>query len=71
MKDHWDALYEMTDKYTDGWLSSGIMSPPYIVACICLLIISTDLELCGSFSILHRVNGSNKKVLDRHVHVVE
>lgn len=25
MRDHWDALYEMTDKYTDGWLSSGIM----------------------------------------------
>ncbi|PKI46894.1 hypothetical protein CRG98_032705 [Punica granatum] len=23
MKDHWEALYEMTDKYTDGWLSSA------------------------------------------------
>ncbi|KAK4747401.1 hypothetical protein SAY87_013987 [Trapa incisa] len=22
-RDHWDALYEMTDKYTDGWLSSA------------------------------------------------
>lgn len=23
---HWDDLYNTTDAYTDGWLSSGILS---------------------------------------------